>query len=37
MGVTSVLVENRVNHDMFKLSLSNFATNYAASNRKEDE
>ena len=37
MGVTSVLVENGVNLDMFKLGLSNFATNFAASSRKQDE
>jgi len=37
MGVTSVLVENGVNLDMFKLGLSNFATNCAASSRKDDE
>nr|CAB3498282.1 unnamed protein product [Digitaria exilis] len=37
MGVTSVLVENGVNLDMFKLGLSNFATNSAASSRKQDE
>ncbi|KAG0547693.1 hypothetical protein BDA96_01G102500 [Sorghum bicolor] len=37
LGVTSVLVENGVNLDMFKLGLSNFATKYAASSRKEDE
>ncbi|XP_025794639.1 magnesium-dependent phosphatase 1 isoform X2 [Panicum hallii] len=37
MGVTSVLVENGVNLDMFKLGLSNFATSFAASSRKQDE
>lgn len=37
MGVTSVLVENGVNLDMFKLGLSNFATNFAASSRNQDE
>ncbi|OEL24638.1 hypothetical protein BAE44_0014347 [Dichanthelium oligosanthes] len=39
MGVTSVLVENGVNLDMFKLGLSNFATNFAASSTstKQDE
>ncbi|XP_039782674.1 magnesium-dependent phosphatase 1-like isoform X2 [Panicum virgatum] len=37
MGVTSVLVENGVNLDMFKLGLNNFATNFAASSRKQDE
>ncbi|WVZ60489.1 hypothetical protein U9M48_010503 [Paspalum notatum var. saurae] len=37
MGVTSVLVENGVNLDMFKLGLSNFATNFAASSKKRDE
>ncbi|CAD6206564.1 unnamed protein product [Miscanthus lutarioriparius] len=37
LGVKSVLVENGVNLDMFKLGLSNFATNYAASSRKEDK
>lgn len=37
MGVTSVLVENGVNLDMFKLGLSNFATNVAASSTSKDE
>ncbi|GJM96541.1 hypothetical protein PR202_ga13384 [Eleusine coracana subsp. coracana] len=37
MGVTSVLVENGVNLDMFKLGLSNFATNHAASSTKQDK
>ncbi|KAL6843575.1 hypothetical protein ACP4OV_026637 [Aristida adscensionis] len=37
MGVTSVLVENGVNLDMFKLGLSNFATNVADSSKKRDE
>ncbi|VAI02244.1 unnamed protein product [Triticum turgidum subsp. durum] len=31
MGVTSVLVNNGLNLDMFKLGLSNFATTVAAS------
>ncbi|KQK13328.2 magnesium-dependent phosphatase 1 isoform X1 [Brachypodium distachyon] len=34
MGVTSVLVENGLNLDMFKLGLSNFASNVAATQDK---
>jgi magnesium-dependent phosphatase 1 len=37
MGVTSVLAENGVNLNMFKLGLSNFATNHAASSTKQDK
>jgi magnesium-dependent phosphatase 1 len=37
MGVTSVLVENGVSLNMFKLGLNNFATNHAASSTKQDK